>query len=513
MKKRLCCIIAMLSAATMLSGCAGKESPSSSSDASSKAEETTTTVTTAAPVVTLPTTTKQVINETPASYESFGIDAAKKQEFISKTAKSCEIPVISITTKDDESITSREIYTSCVVDVFNCDESMEINEASAGIKVRGNSSAYYGDVSQILQNTVPYRIKFDSKTNMLGLHGGEQFKNWVLLKSDWDLIRNDIAFRMGRAIMGEDNFCSDSQLVHLYVNEKFQGIYLLCEQNQINKNRVDVTEPEEGYTGTDIGYYLELDNYATSEENNHYISMDYNGAEVTDIEGETRQFVPAEYSIKNDLYSQNQIDFIEKYMNDLFTIIYEATEKGNYLAFDENFELTASEYDNAKDTISAVCDLDSIVDMYILYEIIHDYDCGEGSFFMCVDFSENSRYPKLTFTSPWDFNWAYSDDAEGRYYAGAFCDQSFANQNGDRSNPWFILLMKQDWFVDMVKEKWTAMNKEGVLKNCIKEEEAYLKKYNKDLNKVDEWATDCSADLIYWIQCRIYWLNDEWLIK
>lgn len=503
----------MLSAAMMLSGCSSKDSRSSSADESSKAETSAPPVTTTQPVVTLPTTSNQVINEAPVSYESFGIDKAKKQDFKDKIAKSSDIPVISVTTKDNESITSRELYTSCVVDVFNCGESLEINEASAGIKVRGNSSAFYGDVSQILNNTVPYRIKFDSKTNVLGLHGGEQFKSWVLLKSDWDLIRNDIAFRMGRAIMGESNYCSDSQLVHLYVNEKFQGIYLLCEQNQIDSKRVDVTQPEEGYTGTDIGYYLELDNYATSEEGNYYIEMDYDGAEVTDIEGETRKFVPAEYSIKNDLYSQNQIDFIQSYMNSLFTIIYEATENGNYLAFDENYELVKSSYDNAKDTVSAVCDLDSIVDMYILYEIIHDYDCGEGSFFMCVDFSQNSRFPKLTFTSPWDFNWAYSDDAEGRYYAAAFCDRSFADQNGDRSNPWFITLMKNDWFVDMVKEKWTSMNKEGALKQCIKEEEAYLEKYNKDLNKVDEWATDCSADLIYWIQSRIYWLNDEWLIK
>ena len=48
-------------------------------------------------------------------------------------------------------IASREKYTSCVVDVFNCDEKLEINEASAGIKVRGNSSAYYGDVVRSLQ--------------------------------------------------------------------------------------------------------------------------------------------------------------------------------------------------------------------------------------------------------------------------------------------------------------------------------------------------------------------------
>lgn len=498
---------ASICAALLLAGCAANKD--SSSQTTSQPSEADSVVTTKR-VVTLPAESKQVVNETPASYESFGIDKTKKQEFRDKISKNCDIPIVCVTTENEKEIVSMKEYDSCVVDVFNCEESMVIDEASAGIRVRGNSSAFYGDVNQIMNNTVPYRIKFDEDTNMLGLNGGAECKSWVLLKSDWDLIRNDVAFRMGRTIMGDDNFCSDSKLVHLYVNEEFQGIYLLCEQSQVNKNRVDISQPEEGYTDTDIGYYLEIDNYAASDEGNYYITLDYNNATVTDIEGETRAFVPAEYSIKNDLYSQNQIDFIQKYMTNLFTIIYEATQNGKYFAFDENYDLIESEFDNAKDTVSAVCDLDSIVDMYILYEIIHDYDCGEGSFFMCVDFSENSECPKLTFTSPWDFNWAYYDDAEGRYYAGAFCDQSFADQYGDRSNPWFILMMTQDWFVDMVKEKWTEMKENDSLKNCIAEEKEMLEKYKKDLNKVDEWATDCSYDLLYWIESRIYWLNDEW---
>ena len=43
---------------------------------------------------------------------------------------------------------------------------------------------------------------------------------------------------------------------------------------------------------------------------------------------------------------------------------------------------------------------------------------------MCVDFSKDSKCPKLKFTSPWDFNWAYNDSTE-KYYAGAFTDKNF----------------------------------------------------------------------------------------
>ena len=509
-RRIIAAVCAVVMTGAMLTRCA-KETGDSSKAESSPVESQAETIT-AEPDVTLPVTTKQVINSEPATYESLSADKAEKESFKKKVRSESKIPVISVTTAPDDMIASREKYTSCVVDVFNCDEKLEINEASAGIKVRGNSSAYYGDVSQILANKVPYRIKFDKKTNMLGLNNGAECKSWVLLKSDWDLIRNDIAFRFGRTIMGDSNFCSDGQLVHLYVNEEFQGVYELCEQCQINPNRVDISEPAEGYTDTDIGYYLELDNYATSDEDNHYISMDYENATVTDINGETRQFVPAEYSIKNDLYSQNQIDFIDKYLNNLFKIVYEACENGKYYKFDENYDLVDSDVTTAEEAVSNVMDIDSVRDMYILYEIVHDYDCGEGSFYMCVDLSKDSKCPKLKFTSPWDFNWAYNDSTE-KYYAGAFTDKNFVAKNGDRSNPWFIVLCKQDWFMATVKEKWTEMSREKLLQGCIKTEREYLKEYDADLRKGEEWGPDSAEDLFNWIENRIYWLNSQWKIK
>lgn len=509
-RRIIAAVCAVVMTGATLTSCAKETGESSKAESSPAESQTVTTMT--EPVVTLPATTKQVINSEPATYESLSADKAEKESFKKKIRSESKIPVISVTTAPDDMIASREKYTSCVVDVFNCDEKLEINEASAGIKVRGNSSAYYGDVSQILANKVPYRIKFDKKTNMLGLNNGAECKSWVLLKSDWDLIRNDIAFRFGRTIMGDSNFCSDGQLVHLYVNEKFQGVYELCEQCQINPNRVDISEPAEDYTDTDIGYYLELDNYATSDEDNHYISMDYENATVTDINGETRQFVPAEYSIKNDLYSQNQIDFIDKYLNNLFKIVYEACENGKYYKFDENYDLVDSDVTTAEEAVSNVMDIDSVRDMYILYEIVHDYDCGEGSFYMCVDLSKDSKCPKLKFTSPWDFNWAYNDSTE-KYYAGAFTDKTFVAKKGDRSNPWFIILCKQDWFMATIKEKWTEMSREKLLQGCIKTEREYLKEYDADLRKGEEWGPDSAEDLFNWIENRIYWLNSQWKIK
>ena len=428
---------------------------------------------------------------------------APEKPFREKVEESSDIPVISVNTSGGVDIVSRESYTDCTIDVFNCSSAYELNAVDAGIKVRGNSSAYYGDVREIKKNQVPYRIKFNSKQGMLGLHDGNKFKSWVLLKADWDLIRNDIAFRFGRAIIGNDTFCSDAQFVHVYVNEKFKGVYLLCEQCQVGKNRVNISEPEEGYTGTDIGYYLEIDNYAADEKDATYITLDYGGYEVTDIRGETRAFVPAEYSIKSDTYSKKQKDFISKYMNNLFELVYQACENGTYYTFDNNYDLVPASYTNAKDTVCAVMDIDTVVDLYLLYEIVHDYDCGEGSFFMAIDFKGNSK-PKLSFTSPWDFNWAYND-SKSRYWAGAFTEKSFVRQYGDRTNPWFVILIKQDWFKSLCDEKWNEVSDD--VRACIDEEKSVLNKYKNDLNKGSEWAYDCAYQLFDWINPRLNWMD------
>lgn len=39
-----------------------------------------------------------------------------------------------------------------------------------------------------------------------------------------------------------------------------------------------------------------------------------------------------------------------------------------------------------------------------------------------------------------------------------------------------------------VKEKWTEMSREKLLQGCIKTEREYLKEYDADLRKGEEWG-------------------------
>ncbi len=426
-------------------------------------------------------------------------------------SKSEKIPVIWIETEHGQNIVSRDEYVNCSITLYNVPEEYQLKNAEAGIRVRGNSSAYYGNVQSILTKEVPYRIKFNQKTNLLGLNDGAECKSWILLRCDEGLMREEAAMAMGRKILGDDYFCSDSEFVHLYINGEFKWLTLLCEQSQVNKHRVNITEPEKNYTGTDIGYFLEIDNYANADDH-PFFKMDYNNSSATDYYGETQPFSAANYSIKSDTYSDAQVEFIKNYTRNLFTLVYDACVNNTYWALDENNNLTASSYDNAKDTIDAVMNLDSVVRMYILDEIVHDYDCGEGSFYMCVDFAEGSRYPKMTFVCPWDFEWTYFGNAQGQYYAGVFNpDEAWLAKYGDRANPWYVLLMTQDWFLSMVKEQWAELHVEQTLEAVLAEERAYIKEYKSDLNRPKAIATDTGLVILNWIEKRIQWLDEVWL--
>ena len=444
-------------------------------------------------------------------YYVYGIDKEKQEAYYNKISN-IKLPIIHISTENKQKITSLENYVNCLVDVFNCDDEYKLEAECAGIRVRGNSTAFYGDVNQILRNQVPYRIKFDKKTNMMGLNDVAKCKSWVLLKSQWNVVPDYMAFELAKQIMDGEYYSSDCTFTYVYVNKVFKGLYLLCEQNQINKNRVNLPEHEEGYTGTDIGYFLELDNYAS--DNPYWFTMDYCNETLTDLKGTTRKLVPAEYTIKNDIYSQEQVDFISKYLSNVFKIMVQAIKYGKYYTFDENYNLIDASkiYDNAYDTINAVVDIKSVVNMYILYEICHDNDCGEGSFYMAVDFSGKSSFDRLTFTAPWDFNWAYSDASTGKYYAGAFNDMSFVSQYGDRTNPWFVLLMSTDWFTGLVKEKWTEMNSENKINSVIKLCSRTIKTYWDEftVEKFNSYPQSAES-LVKWVKERVNWLNTQWL--
>jgi len=109
---------------------------------------------------------------------------------------------------------------------------------SIHIRLRGNSTA---DAAK-----KPYRIKFDKKVSLID-RNKEPAKSWALLANFYDgtFALNAMAFEMGK-LMGLD-FTNSSQLVDLYINNQYKGIYQLTEQIQSNKRSVDLRDKHNGW--------------------------------------------------------------------------------------------------------------------------------------------------------------------------------------------------------------------------------------------------------------------------
>ena len=104
------------------------------------------------------------------------------------------------------------------------------------------------------------------------------------------------------------------------------------------------------------------------------------------------------------------------------------------------------------------------------------------------------------------------------WHAAAFNSESFVETYGERSNPWFILLMGQDWFVEKVKERWTELRTTGKkdktdpITLCMKEEKALVETYSNDLKKAGSNAVNLANGLISWVEKRIK-VMDGWFLN
>lgn len=167
--------------------------------------------------------------------------------------KNLTFPVVSVNFTGGAPTKKDDGYMPCSVSTAGDDSAELISNADAKIKIRGNSTAE-GEKK-------PYRIKFTSKQPMLGLNDGNKFKSWVLLADCFDYSMSRNYFILQASKIFTNVYSSDCRYVNLYFDGKYQGVYLLAEQTQVNKNRVNVDE-KSVETSANTGYLLEADTRA-----------------------------------------------------------------------------------------------------------------------------------------------------------------------------------------------------------------------------------------------------------
>lgn len=353
------------------------------------------------------------------------------------------LPLIHIETTRAQPIESDEVYTSCKITLSSHQTEYSFTELTAGIRLRGNSTKQF--------DKKPYRIKFDTDIQLLGLGNGPS-KSWLLLAEyvDLSLMRNKLTYDLANKLM-RNTFVSDSAYVELKVNGVSQGVYLVLEQTHVNPYRINIDES--GVLDGSImntGYLLELEGDGGRRDSEGTFMTDWfdipgysgNPSELGwwNYPDYTTSRLLAFYVIKSDAKSPEQVSYIQQYMMDVYDAIY---------------------VDQTQETIENLIDVESAVDMYLLQLITNDFDNNFSSRFLIKD-----KDSKIVFGPPWDFDLSY-----GNHYS------DYAS-NTIHLNHLLYDLAHLPWFLNLVKERWEFISQpNGMISEMLESIDTYQDTY------------------------------------
>ena len=355
-------------------------------------------------------------------------------------------PFVYVNTDGNSQITKEE-YTNCSVSVNNTENEYVIDNATAKIKGRGNST--WGMPKK------PYKIKFDSKVNLFG-NGKE--KTWLLIANycDKSLSRNLLAYEIAREVGLSET--STTQPVNVFLNGVYQGVYLVCEQVEIGKTRLNI---ESDLDNIDTGYLLEMDAHVVDE-----------GVEDIDY-----------FSIDGKMYALKDPEREEAFTDEHFNFI------KNYVANCYN-ALSSNDYAVVQNYIDVL----SFAKCYLVHEMFNNIDVGFSSFYIYKKAGD-----KLFAGPLWDFDISSGNcDYTTRLNDGNNPEYLYAKNN----NVWYNKLLNFAEFRTLVAEQ-LALYKDVILAKKQEVVEYQLEYKDNNALNFEVW------DILH----RYVWPNPKKVVK
>lgn len=308
--------------------------------------------------------------------------------------------------------------------------------------------------------------------------------------------------------------------------------------NAINDNDDDYFNTDTNQTQTEIDEQPTTTDNEDEDEDEEESEKSEESDDEQNEDDQAYDSVPADLlnmTIKNDIYSQEQHDFIEKYMNNVYKIMYEAAYNKKSLKFNSDYTgvVDAPEL-TSKEAIERVVDVNSLADMYIISELSCDADLFFSSFYMDVDFGKNGS-KKLRFEAPWDFDSGFGNkdvcmNGEGFFASNLIPDTT---ASGYQINPWLAVIMYEDWYQEIIRNQWTKAYDNGVFSRAIEMiqsdaqtyEEAFARNSERWDDEVRRVAigyevvdremqciteADSAAYVSEWIEARVDFINKHW---
>lgn len=206
------------------------------------------------------------------------------------------LPLVVINTDGARTIDTKEVYLPAIISVIS-DSGKEFYSDSLEVRGRGNASWNFPKK--------PYKLKLAKKKRLLGMPA--KAKKWTLINNygDKTLMRNAIAFKISEAV-GMD-YTPACKMVDVIVNGEYEGTYQLCDQIEVRKNRVDVTEmTPEDITAPNLtgGYLVEIDAYADQEKSKFTTSSSAYSLPVTIKSPDEDDITQVQYNYIKDYFGR-----------------------------------------------------------------------------------------------------------------------------------------------------------------------------------------------------------------
>ena len=395
-------------------------------------------------------------------------------------ADQLSMPIVAIDTLGN-SVNSKDSYTDAKITIYNENGNIDTDNSDISIRLRGNITLRVDKKS--------YKFKFPKKANPLELGDGAA-KSWNLVANYFDtsLMRNMAAYHLGDILNGMP-YSANSRSVEVYVDGKYQGVYLLTEAVNVSKSRINITENPD--LVEDNGYLVEMSFYDC--DNPFFIEHQ-------------------QYDVKSDLsedesISKQQVEYISGYIDDALKAL----------------------KSNDKEQAAQYIDIPSLVDNYIANEICKNVDSGWDSYYISKDAGG-----KLTFNPMWDYDLALGNfiDVKGYSSAAGLGVYNVSNCNAN-SNQWMCYAIQNDWFREAVSVRWKEVYEdvktlpEYVTSEAEKNAASYERNFTRwnslgkkvfsEPDEIAELSTHkAHAEyLANWLNERITWLNtyfssDDW---
>ncbi|MBO5418860.1 MAG: CotH kinase family protein [Bacteroidales bacterium] len=359
-------------------------------------------------------------------------------------ARQQNIPVIYIDTKGVE-ILDKENYVEGTITIKDPEKLYsDVTEFSAKMGIRGRGNSTWSFPKK------PWKVKLKEKAQLLGMPAD---KEWALLAnySDRTLLRNVVAMELSR-ICGF-SWTPRMVSVEVYLNNRYQGVYNLCEHKKISEDRVNIDIVGEGDNSGEAitgGYYLEIEQQ--QDETTCWW---------------TKMGAPMMFS-DPEVPTPEQLEYVKGYIDDFETALKnrDFSEETGYLKY---------------------IDLTSFLNYYIVQELTKNIDGDLRK----STFLTKERGKKMEMYHLWDFDLTLGNAG---YFDPSVGDSTYRGYWIKKSS-WYRYMFNDPAFVDALQARWNELYPElDRIPEFIDRQALFLDKA-KDRN-FEVWDIKASVDWV-----------------